>query len=88
MPLSQEEANRLTELSVRIGELDRKIDFVLNHLQLRYVDPHAQGGPMAEVMNWLRKGNKMEAVKAYRQATNAGMAEAMKAIEAIEQGKA
>jgi ribosomal protein L7/L12 len=39
---------------------------------------------MQAVADWLRKGNKIEAIKAYRLATNAGLAEAKTAVETLE----
>ena len=40
---------------------------------------------MQTVVEWLRKGNQIEAIKAYRQITNAGLAEAKDAVEKIGQ---
>lgn len=42
---------------------------------------------MSEVTTHLRQGNKIEAIKAYRRATGAGLKEAKDAVEALERGK-
>ncbi len=84
MTMTQDESNRLSELQVRVADLEKKLEFVMNHLQLKYYDPGAPNPAMQAVADWLRKGNKIEAIKAYRLATNAGLAEAKTAVEALE----
>lgn len=39
---------------------------------------------LAEAMNWLKKGHKIEAVKAYQQAAEVGLKEAKDAVDALE----
>lgn len=84
MSMSQDEAHRMSELQARVVELEAKLDFVLNHLQLKYVAPAGADPAMLAVADWLRKGNKIEAIKAYRAATNSGLAEAKTAVEKLE----
>jgi len=81
--MTQDEATRFHEMSVRVIDLERKLEFVLNHLQLKYYDPGAPDPAMQAVVEWLKKGNQIEAIKAYRLATNAGLAEAKNAVEEI-----
>ena len=83
--MNQEEAHRLNELQTRVNDLERKLEFVMNHLQLKYYDPGSVDPAMQTVVEWLRKGNQIEAIKAYRQITNAGLAEAKDAVEKIGQ---
>ncbi len=84
MTQSQDEAFRMTELANRVAELEDKLQFVLNHLQLKYMAPAGNVSPqMQVVLDWLRKGNQIEAIKAYRVATNAGLAEAKDAVEEL-----
>jgi ribosomal protein L7/L12 len=82
--MSQDEANRLSELQARVSDLERRLEFVMNHLQLKYVDATGVNPALQAVAEWLRKGNKIEAIKAYRLATNTGLAEAKTAVEALE----
>ena len=86
MSWTQDESNCVTELQARVADLERKLQFVLNHLQLKYADASTVSPAMQSVIDWLRKGNQIEAIKAYRLATNAGLAEAKDAVEEI--GKA
>jgi ribosomal protein L7/L12 len=85
MTMSQDEATRLHELQTRVTDLEKQLAFVLQHLQLKYVDPGTPDPAMAAVLDWLRKGNQIEAIKAYRVATNAGLAEAKDAVEKLGQ---
>ena len=73
----------MARLSLKVAELERKIDFLLEKLNLEYVDnpPPPQ---FPEVERWLRKGEKLQAVKAYQLNTDAGLNEAKSAVEAIE----
>ncbi|MCC7360813.1 MAG: ribosomal protein L7/L12 [Anaerolineales bacterium] len=84
MGMSQEEATRINELQARVSELERRLEFVMNHLQLKYVAPTGVDPALQAVAAWLRKGNKIEAIKAYRQVTNTGLAEAKAAVDALE----
>jgi ribosomal protein L7/L12 len=87
MPLTQDESNRITELSVRVGELERQLAFVYQHLQITYYDPNAPSAAMQSVKDWLRKGNKLEAIKLYRQLTHTDLSQAKAAVEAMERGE-
>jgi ribosomal protein L7/L12 len=42
---------------------------------------------MAQVKAQLRKGNKIEAIKIYREATGLGLKEAKEAVEALERSQ-
>jgi ribosomal protein L7/L12 len=51
------------------------------------VPPGAFGGRMDEVRSLLREGKKIAAIKAYREATGVGLAEAKNAVEALERDR-
>lgn len=69
-----DEAARITALELKVGELERKLNFVMQHLQLEYKDDPLSPA-LTEAANWLRKGNKLETVKVYQQMTGAGLKE-------------
>jgi ribosomal protein L7/L12 len=77
------DSERLIALQYKVAELERKLDFVLNHLNLRYTE-NALSLADSEAAKYLRLGNKIEAIKAYRAVTNAGLAEAKQAVDALE----
>ncbi len=85
MTMTQDEANRMHELQTRVTDLEKKVEFVMSHLQLKYLDAGSPDPAMAAVVDWLRKGNQIEAIKAYRVATNVGLAEAKDAVEKLGQ---
>jgi ribosomal protein L7/L12 len=79
-----DEGTRLYTLELKVGELQRKVDFLLNHLGLQYRDEQPLTPGMAEAVEWLRKGNKIQAITAYRSATGAGLKEAKDAVDDLE----
>jgi ribosomal protein L7/L12 len=81
--MNQSESGRIIELSMRVAELERKVEFLLGHLHLEYRD-QGYDPTMAEITELLRRGNKIEAIKIYRERHNVGLAEAKAAIDRIE----
>ena len=76
----------LCALLGQVGSLQRKLqriqwqlDSIQSHLN---VQPSASVPP--EVVGLLQAGRKIEAIKVYRQATGAGLADAKAAVERIE----
>lgn len=69
-------------LRARVAELERRLDFLYRKLGVEYVDN--PGMADSHIVDLLKKGNKLEAIKAYRELTNAGLAEAKNAVEQIE----
>ena len=61
----------------RLAVIERKIDLVMEHLG---VDPEPA---MPEVVRALEQGNKIAAVKAYRNATGADLKESKDAVDAL-----
>jgi ribosomal protein L7/L12 len=81
------DATRIHELARAIARLERKVDFILRHLDLEYEEQDAPTPPyLAEVSRLLQSGRKIEAIKVYREATRTGLAEAKEAVESIERG--
>ena len=65
------------QLKQRIAKLERTVAFLLDQLKLTYIDqPEAQ--PFPEVAALVNKGNKLEAIKLYREQTGVSLAEAQK----------
>jgi ribosomal protein L7/L12 len=70
-------------LRARVRELEDRLAFVYQHLRIEYVDnPEAAN---AKVIGLIKAGNKIEAIKVYREIYNVGLAEAKRAVDGIEQ---
>jgi large subunit ribosomal protein L7/L12 len=74
--------SEILALQARVTDLGRRLDFLYNHLGI----PHVRDTGMAEarVVDMLKRGNKIEAIKFYREIHNCGLAEAKQAVEGIE----
>lgn len=79
---------QLYQLMQKVARLERKMDFILQHLGLEY-DEQDEPAPayIGQIKSLLQRGNKIEAIKIYREATGVGLAEAKAAVEAIEAGR-
>ncbi len=75
---------QITQLATAVGELQRKVDFILTELKLEYKD--TMSPELEEVRALLRQGKKLEAIMAYRRQTKAGLDSAKAAVESIEAG--
>ncbi len=75
----------LRALEAKVVELQRKVDLVMQHLGLHYVDPAPQG--QAEILALLREGKTIEAIRVYRERTGASLKDAKDAVEAIQVGQ-
>jgi len=69
-------------LRARVAELENRLDFIYKKLGIEYVDN--PGMADSRIIALLKKGNKLEAIKVYRELTNADLAEAKRAVESIE----
>ena len=72
-------------LKSRLSELEDKLQFLYRRLNIDYLDPNADPALAPQVQDALRRGNKIEAIKIYRELTGAGLAEAKQAIDRAEQ---
>ncbi|HLO14010.1 MAG TPA: ribosomal protein L7/L12 [Anaerolineales bacterium] len=71
-------------LKSRINELEEKLQFLYRRLNIDYMAPASDPALDPRVEEALRRGNKIEAIKIYRELTGVGLAEAKKAIEKLE----
>jgi ribosomal protein L7/L12 len=74
--------SRIDALVDRVDRLTRQVAMLADQLgiDLEELEPAASG----EVALLVQRGKKIEAIKAYRDATGAGLKEAKDAVEAME----
>jgi ribosomal protein L7/L12 len=66
----------------RLRRMEQKIDLILKHLQIDFVEPGAGDGLREEVRALADGGNKIAAIKKHRELTGDGLVEAKRAVEA------
>ena len=71
-------------LRSRVNELEDRLKFLYDRLNLEYADPNSNPILSPQIQNALRRGNKIEAIKIYRELTGVGLAEAKEAIDRAE----
>jgi ribosomal protein L7/L12 len=78
------EQEAINYLRSRVNELEDRINYIYNHLGLS----HNQNPGMqdARIRELVRSGNKLEAIKLYRELTGAGLAEAKDTIDKMGVG--
>lgn len=80
--------NRAYKLE-RLHHIEAKLDIILSHLGLKYVDPSTPASLSNEVKSLIgERGRKIEAIKLHRQQTGAGLREAKHAVEAYTASRA
>lgn len=72
----------LIQLRARVKELEERLKFIYDHLHIEYSD--SPDNKNAKVIELLKKGNKIGAIKVYREIYNVGLAEAKDAIDKME----
>jgi len=72
-------------LRSRINELEDRLKFIYRRLNIDYVDHNSDPALSPQVQEALRRGNKIEAIKIYRELTGVGLAEAKQVIDRAEQ---
>ena len=80
----KEISSEITALQFKVATLEHKLNFVMRELRLEYKEDQIPAA-LAEAANWLRKGNKLEAIKVYRQMTGVDLKEAKDALDAFAQ---
>ncbi len=70
---------QLMELSMRLARLEGEVQALYRHLNIPYGDEASEADE--RVMEPLRRGNLIEAIKVYREIYNVGLAEAKQAVE-------
>ncbi|MFN8417649.1 MAG: hypothetical protein U0528_00145 [Anaerolineae bacterium] len=84
--MSSTDYERITTLMQQVAELQRKVDFLMKHLNINYEDnpPDLELGIRPQIEELIRTGKKMEAIKLYQVELRTGLREAKDAVEAIE----
>jgi hypothetical protein len=73
----------LAQLRRRITQLEGQVAFLYKHLGVTFVpEPGPDDDP--RIIEQIKKGNMIEAIKLYREITEAGLAEAKLAVEDIQ----
>lgn len=72
-------------LKARVAELEDKMKFVFGRLNIEYIEGDVKQMLTSKIRELLRQGNKIEAIKVYREAHNIGLAEAKREIDRLEQ---
>jgi ribosomal protein L7/L12 len=80
--------SKVDQVERKLGQVERKLDAVIGHLGVELTEPALQPLPLPEpgldkVHEFLRQGQKIQAIKAYRESTGAGLKEAKEAVERI-----
>ena len=70
-------------LKSRISELEDRLNFLYRKLNIEYTDVNSDPLFSPQIQDALRRGNKIEAIKIYRELTGVGLAEAKQAIDGI-----
>ena len=69
--------------AARLARLERKIDAILRHLKIEYVDPASPEGLSVEFQELANDpAKKIQAIKLHREQTGLGLKEAKDAVEA------
>lgn len=71
-------------LKSRINELEDRLNFLYQKLGIEYADLNSDPIRSPQIQEALRRGNKIEAIKIYRELTGVGLAEAKEAIDRAE----
>lgn len=71
-------------LKSRLSELEDKLQFLYRRLNIDYMNSNSDPALDPQIQEALRRGNKIEAIKIYRELTGVGLAEAKQAIENFE----
>jgi len=70
-------------LRMRLKELEGQVAFLYKHLGVTYIpEPGPESDP--RIIEQLKKGNMIEAIKIHRELTGSGLAEAKMAVEEIK----
>ena len=74
--------SELLEMRSKINELEARLDFIYQHLNITYSNNPDEANK--KVLEMLVRGNKIEAIKIYREIHNVGLAEAKRAVDGME----
>lgn len=71
------------ELGQRVAKLERQMAFLLENSGLKYQD-HPNRDVSPEILDLVRRGRKIEAIKVYREQTGASLKLAKDFIDSLE----
>lgn len=71
-------------LRSRVNELEDRLKYLYRRLNIEYADPSSDPVLSPQIQDALRRGNKIEAIKIYRELTGVGLAEAKDVIDKAE----
>jgi large subunit ribosomal protein L7/L12 len=74
---------QISELRQRVALLERQVAFLMEQLGVEYYEEPNAGVP-PEILDLVRQGRKIEAIKLYRQETGVGLREAKEFVDALE----
>jgi ribosomal protein L7/L12 len=74
----------IQQLRSRVNELEDKLKLLYRHLNIEYMESGSDPVMSPKIQDALRSGNKIEAIKLYREMTGVGLAEAKDAIDKAE----
>lgn len=79
------EAADIEQLKIQVAQLTEQINGLYRHLGIGQLDVAALGSgePSEEILDALRGGQLIVAIKLYREQTGMGLAEAKRAVEDI-----
>jgi ribosomal protein L7/L12 len=75
--------HEVLELRQKVGKLERQVTFLLDHLGLEYhEDPNTGVSP--EILELVRAGRTIEAIRLFREETGFGLKQAKEFIESLQ----
>jgi ribosomal protein L7/L12 len=75
--------HEIFEIKKRMTKLENQIAFIMEYFELEFTEGPDQG-VSPKIMHLVRKGEKMKAIKLYREKTGAGLKEAKEFIESLK----
>jgi hypothetical protein len=72
-------------LKSRVDEMEAHLKFLYRRFNIDYADSSSNPALSPQIQDALRRGNKIEAIKLYRELTGVGLAEAKSVIDRAEQ---
>ena len=81
------DSDSITRLQERIDDLEKRVNYLYDKINMGY--PTSPRPPIFDprLQEAIQKGNKIEAIKVYRELTNCDLREAKDAVEAMERGE-
>jgi ribosomal protein L7/L12 len=78
-----DQETRIVELEMRLAELERRVE-MLERQSSFAVPQNNMSASQIDLTDLLRRGNKIEAIKMYREATGCGLREAKEYVDALD----